>query len=182
MPSRPSSEVAFYRSVLLRILGRYRAGGSMFGFNWILSSVNTPLSFWGAPDPALSPGLTQNDVPKALGTYFDGKRGLRAPGYRLVPCARPKLRHLIIPSLELKTVPRYLPEGKISSKRKHRSTIAHWHAAGLAASFGRGGIDGARLGSASYRPCCRYFKVLNVVVHCTGTRVVSETLPGTARI
>ena len=84
-------------------------------------------------------------------------------------------------------VPRYLPEGKISSKRKHRSTIGM--PAGLRPDFRRGlrfgrggGIDGARLGSASYRPCCRYFKVLNLVVHCTGTRVVSETLPGTARI
>ena len=28
------------------------------------------LSFWGAPDPALSPGLTWNDVPEALGDLF----------------------------------------------------------------------------------------------------------------
>ena len=120
------------------------------------SVLTLRLSFWGAPDPALCPGLTQNAVPKALGTYFSGKHELRAPGYRLVPCARPKLRHLILPSLELKTVPRYLPEGKISSKRKHRSTIGMpglRPALGVAASMGRGWaqrVTGPVAGTSKY--------------------------------
>ena len=40
------------------------------------------------------------------GTYFTGKHELRAPGYRLGPCARPKLRGFVLPSLQLKPVPR----------------------------------------------------------------------------